>query len=873
MSIKSPFARELTRTSIEDEMKHSYIDYAMSVIVGRALPDVRDGFKPVHRRVLYAMHEMKNNWNQPYKKSARVVGDVLGKYHPHGDTAAYDAIVRMAQPFSLRYVLVDGQGNFGSVDGDSAAAMRYTEVRMMQIAHEMLEDIDKETVDFSPNYDESEQEPQVLPARLPNLLINGSSGIAVGMATNMPPHNLNEVVDVCIVLNEAPETTIDELIKLTPGPDFPTAAIINGVAGIHEAYRTGRGKVYLRARSHIETSETNNARSIVVTELPYQVNKARLLEKIAELVKDKKLTGIRDLRDESDKDGIRMVVELRRNETPEVMLNNLYKMTPLQSVFGINNVVLHKGQPQLMNLKGLIAAFLEHRREIVVRRTLFNLKKARNRSHLLEGLGIALANVDEVIALIKSATSPAEAKQALIKRVWQPGAIRDMLQKIDIHATRPEQLPDIYGLKEDGYSLSPQQAQAILELRLQKLTALEQDKITGEYAKLLKTIADLLDILSRPERITNIISDELTELKNQYGDARRTEIIQTYQDLSIEDLINEKEMVVMLSHTGYAKSQPLDVYRSQKRGGKGKSATAVKEEDFINTLFIANTHDTILCFTSFGQAYWLKVYELPEAGRGSKGKPIVNLLPLQEQESVDAILPVKEFDDQHSVLMATADGTTKKTPLSGFSRPRANGIRAITLAEDNHLVAVEITDGNHDVMLFSTDGKAVRFNETEVRSTGRNASGVRGLRLEPNQRLVSLIITSATSATSTGNADLAILTVSENGYGKRTKIEDYSLRRRGGKGVISIQTSQRNGAVIGAVAVAEEDEIMLISDQGRLIRLSVSGISIVGRNTQGVCLVKLDASEKLKGVKRIVESDSEKAGVLEANEGEGTTEE
>lgn len=844
---ESEFAHSITPVNIEDEMRQSYMDYAMSVIVGRALPDVRDGLKPVHRRVLYAMHVMSNDYNKPYKKSARVVGDVIGKYHPHGDSAVYDTMVRMAQTFSLRYVLVDGQGNFGSVDGDSPAAMRYTEVRMSRIAHELLLDIDKETVKFLDNYDGSEKEPAVLPTRLPNLLINGSSGIAVGMATNIPPHNLNEVISACIALIDNDQLNVGQLMQYIPGPDFPTAAIINGSQGIYEAYTTGRGRIYMRARSHIETDEGTGGHSIIVTELPYQVNKAKLLEKIAELVKDKKLTGIRELRDESDKDGMRMVIELRKNEVPEVIMNNLYQQTQMQNVFGINMVALDDGQPKLMNLKDILQAFIKHRREMVTLRTLFDLRKARSRAHILEGLAIALANIDPIIALIKKSQTPAEAKQSLLKPLWAPGVVVDMLNSAGADVSRPDALAAEYGLQSGGYRLSEIQAQAILDLRLQKLTGLEQDKIISEYEELLKAITDLLDILSRPERLMQEIRDELQGLKDAYGDERRTEIIEDHQNLSMEDLITEEDVVVTLSHAGYAKSQQLDTYRSQRRGGKGKSAADVREEDFIEKLFIASTHDTLLCFSSRGRLYWMKVYELPQASRASRGKPIVNLLPLVEGERINAVLPIREFTEGKYVFMATADGTVKKTALTEFSRQRQSGIIAISLVEGNQLVDVKLTDGSQDVMLFSDAGKVVRYREANVREMGRTAKGVRGIRLEKDQKLISLIIV---------EPDTTVLTGTENGYGKRTVIEDYPLTQaRGGKGVISIQTDERNGKVVGAILVREEDEIMLISDQGTLIRTPVSQVSVMGRNTKGVRLVNLNDTERLASLERIVEED------------------
>ena len=841
------FALTLSPINIEDEMRQSYMDYAMSVIVGRALPDVRDGLKPVHRRVLFAMKEMGNDYNKPYKKSARVVGDVIGKYHPHGDTAVYDTMVRMAQPFSLRYVLVDGQGNFGSVDGDSPAAMRYTEVRMSRITHEILEDLDKETVDFSPNYDGSEYEPVVMPTRIPNLLVNGSSGIAVGMATNIPPHNLTEVVSACLALIETPELTISELMKHIPGPDFPTAAIINGSSGIREAYETGRGRIYVRAR--IEIEENDSGSKIVIHELPYQVNKARLVEKIAELVKDKKVIGIRELRDESDKDGMRVVIELRRGEVAEVILNNLYKLTQMQSVFGINIVALADNRPRIMNLKDLLEAFISHRREVVTRRSLFELRKARARAHILEGLAVALANIDPVIALVKQSASPIEAKTSLLAQTWGSGAVVQMLKSAGAGTSRPDNLSKEYGLTEAGYRLSPVQAQAILELRLQKLTGLEKDKILKEYGELLEVIADLLDILSRPNRLMIVIRDELKDILDRYGDERRTEIVHTQEDLRMEDLITEEDVVVTLSHAGYAKSQPIDTYRSQKRGGRGKSATSIKNEDFIDKLFIASTHDTILCFSNRGKVYWLKVYDLPQASRTARGKPIINLLPLEDSEQINAILPIREYEENKFIFMATANGTVKKTSLTEFSRVRANGKRAIDLDDGNKLIGVEITDGQHDIMLFNDIGKVVRFPETHVRATGRTAKGVRGIRLSKDQNVISLIIIK--------NREGTILTATENGYGKRTPIDEYPQKSRGGKGVISIQVSERNGNVVGAVSVDNDDEIMLISDQGTLIRTPVKDISVFGRNTQGVRLVNLNDTEHLVSLERIIEYEEE----------------
>jgi len=850
------FAKEVLPINIEEEMKQSYLDYAMSVIVGRALPDVRDGLKPVHRRVLYAMRELGNDWNKPYKKSARVVGDVIGKYHPHGDTAVYDTIVRMAQPFSLRYMLVDGQGNFGSIDGDSAAAMRYTEVRMAKIAHELLADIEKETVDFIPNYDESESEPEVLPARLPNLLINGSAGIAVGMATNIPPHNLTEVTNACLALIDDAEIDIAGLMQHIPGPDFPTAGIINGAAGIHEAYHTGRGRIYVRARIEMEEMESGRQR-IVVTELPYQVNKARLLEKIAELVKEKKIEGISELRDESDKDGMRMVIELKRGEMPEVLLNNLYKQTQMQSVFGINMVALLDGQPKLLNLKQMLEAFIRHRREVVTRRTIFELRKARERAHVLEGLAVALANIDPIIALIKAAPNPAEAKAGLLARTWEPGVVTDMLARAGAEASRPDGLGKEYGFNEGRYSLSEAQAQAILELRLHRLTGLEQDKIINEYRELLDVIADLLEILGSHERLMQVIRDELLAIREQYGDERRTEILSTKLDLTLEDLISEEDVVVTLSHEGYAKAQPLSDYRAQKRGGRGKSATATKDEDFIDKMFVANTHDTILCFSSRGRVYWLKVYELPQAGRAARGKPIVNLLPLEDGERINAILPVREFEADRFVFMATANGTVKKTPLVDFSRPRSSGIIALDLVEGDQLVGVAVTDGQRDILLFSSAGKVIRFNESNVRAMGRVSRGVRGIRLGEGQKVISLIVAE----------EGYVLTATENGYGKRTPIDGYPIYGRGGQGVIAIQSSERNGAVVGAVLVTEEEEIMLITDGGTLVRTRVSEVSSMGRNTQGVRLINLTKDEKLIGLERIAESDEE-----EPVEGEGEDE-
>jgi DNA gyrase subunit A len=846
------FAKETLPISLEEEMRRSYLDYAMSVIVGRALPDVRDGLKPVHRRALFAMHELSNDWNRPYKKSARIVGDVIGKYHPHGDTAVYDTIVRMAQNFSLRYMLVDGQGNFGSVDGDNAAAMRYTEIRMSRIAHELLADLDKETVDFGPNYDGSEREPLILPAKIPNLLINGSSGIAVGMATNIPPHNLNEVVDACLALLKSPETSIDELIDIIPAPDFPTAGIIYGVAGVKEGYRTGRGRVVMRARTHFEDMEKGGSRqSIIIDELPYQVNKANLLIRIGELVRDKKIEGISDLRDESDKSGMRVVIELRRGEVPEVVLNNLYKETQMQDTFGMNMVALLDGQPRLLNLKQMLDAFLRHRREVITRRTVFELKKARERGHLLEGLAVALSNVDEVIALIKAAPNPPAAKSALMSRVWHSRLVEEMLARasVDARAFRPDGLAPEFGLSRDGYRLSDAQAQAILELRLQRLTGLEQDKIVGEYKEIMDRIADLIDILSKPERITAVMTEELAAIKQQFGDKRRSEIVVNTQDLSMEDLIASEDLVVTLSHSGYIKSQPLDDYRAQKRGGRGKQATGTKDDDFIDNLFIANTHDYILCFSSRGRVYWIKVYAVPQGGRSSRGKPVVNLVQLEQGEKINAILPVKAFEENRYVFMATSFGTVKKTPLSEFSRPRASGIIAVGLDEDDYLIGVALTEGKHDVMLFSDAGKAVRFDENDVRPMGRGARGVRGMTLGKGQKVISLLVAES--------EELAVLTATENGYGKRTPISEYTRHGRGSQGMIAIKTSQRNGKVVAAKLVREDDEIMLITTGGVLIRTRVKEVREMSRATQGVTLINPDEGEKLAGLERVVEADEE----------------
>jgi DNA gyrase subunit A len=840
-------AKEVLQVNLEDEMRQSYLDYAMSVIVGRALPDVRDGLKPVHRRVLYAMNVLGNDWNKAYKKSARVVGDVIGKYHPHGDSAVYDTIVRMAQPFAMRYMLVDGQGNFGSVDGDAPAAMRYTEVRMSKLAHEILADLDRETVDHGPNYDETETEPLVMPTRVPILLVNGSAGIAVGMATNIPPHNLREVIDATIALINDPGLDIDGLMELLPGPDFPTAGLINGAAGIVEAYRTGRGRIYMRARSHVETEERNGKDSIIVTELPYQVNKARLLEKIADLVKEKRLEGITELRDESDKDGMRVVIELRRGEVPEVVLNNLYQHTAMQNVFGINMVALVDGQPRVLNLKQVLEAFITHRREVVTRRTLFDLRKARNRAHILEGLTVALANIDEMIELIKSSPSPAEAREALLERRWAPGLIESLLGESGAGMSRPEDLLDKYGLQKDGYRLSPEQAQEILNMRLNRLTGLEQDKISTEYREILELVRDLLGILSDPERLMEVIRGELEAIREEYGDERRTEILDQRLDLSLEDLITEEDVVVTLSHGGYAKSQSLDRYQAQRRGGKGKSATKVKEEDFIDKLFVANTHDTLLCFTSHGRIHWLKVYQLPQASHVSRGKPIVNLLPLEKDERVNAVLPVREYGEDQFVFFSTRRGIVKKTPLADYSRPRANGIWAIDLRDGDELVNVEITDGERDIMLFSSSGKCIRFHETDVRSMGRVARGVIGIRLQKDQQVVSMLVV--------GEGE--ILTATQRGFGKRTLVDEHHAQGRGGQGVIAIQTSERNGPLVSAEQVTEEDDVMLISDGGTLVRTRASEISTLGRNTQGVTLIRLGADENLVGLARVAGEEDE----------------
>jgi len=836
-------AREILPVNLEDEMRKSYLDYAMSVIVGRALPDVRDGLKPVHRRVLYAMRELGNDWNKAYKKSARVVGDVIGKYHPHGDASVYDAIVRMAQPFSMRYLLVDGQGNFGSVDGDPPAAMRYTEVRMSKIAQELLADIDKETVDFVPNYDESESEPSVLPTRVPNLLVNGSSGIAVGMATNIPPHNLGEIVSACIALIEKPDITLAELMQIVPGPDFPTAGFINGAQEIVSAYKTGRGRLHVRARTHFEEVGKSDRQAIIITELPYQVNKARLIERIADLVREKLIEGIASdgLRDESDKDGMRVVIELKRGEVPEILLNNLFAQTPMETVFGVNMVALVDGQPRLLSLKEMLDAFLRHRREIVTRRTVYELRKARERGHILEGLAIALANIDEIIAAIKASASPAEAKIALTSRAWRTGAVPEMLARAGAISTRPDGEVTPLGISADGYRLTEIQAQAILEMRLNRLTGLEQEKIVTEFQELLVQIRDLNDILARPERLMAVIRAELEMIRENFADKRRTEIITNHEDLTIEDLITPEDVVVTLSHGGYAKAQPVSAYQAQRRGGRGKAATTVKDEDFIDKLCVANTHDTLLCFSDHGKLYWLKVYQLPQASRGARGKPIVNLLPLEEGERISAMLSIKEFEEGKFVFMATSFGTVKKTSLALFSRPRASGIIAVDLEAGDKLVGAAVTDGTRDILLFTTGGKAIRFVEDEVRPMGREAAGVRGVRVADDQRVNALIV-----------ADQGyILTASENGFGKLTPLEDFPRHGRGGQGVIALQVTDRNGRMVGALQVTQDDEIMLMSQNGALVRTPVKDISVVGRNTQGVRLIRLEEGDQLSGLERI----------------------
>ena len=841
-------AKEIVPVNIEDELKQSYLDYAMSVIVGRALPDVRDGLKPVHRRALFAMNELSNDWNKAYKKSARVVGDVIGKYHPHGDSAVYETIVRMAQPFSLRYMLVDGQGNFGSVDGDRAAAMRYTEIRMTKIAHALLEDLEKDTVDFAPNYDETEQIPVVLPTRVPTLLVNGSSGIAVGMATNIPPHNLTEVVKGCLALIDNEEITVEELMEYIPGPDFPTGAIINGRAGIIEAYRTGRGRIYMRARAEIEIDEKTRRETIIVTEIPYQLNKARLIERIAELVKEKKLEGISELRDESDKDGLRIVIELKRGETGDVVLNNLYSQTQMQNVFGINVVALVDGQPKILNLKQMLEAFVRHRREVVTRRTIYLLRKARERAHTLEGFAIALANIDEIIALIKKSSTPADAREALVAKGWDPGSVVKMLDRAGPEAARPEWLEDQFGLRDGQYFLSPEQAKDILELRLHRLTGMEHDKIIEEFAVKLDEIADYQDILGDINRLMSVIREELEAVVEEFGDERRTEIIESMHDLTIEDLITEEDRVVTISHGGYAKTQPLSDYQAQRRGGMGKSATAVKDEDFVEHLLVASTHTTILCFTNLGKVYWLKVYQIPIAGRNSRGRPVVNLLPLDEGERISSILPVDEYSEDQFVIMATANGTVKKTSLDQYSRPRSVGLRAVDLVEGDHLVGTAIIDGIQDIMLFSSEGKAVRFAETDVRAMGRVSKGVRGMRLPEEHKVISMVIP---------QTDGFLLTVCENGYGKRTLVGEFPTKGRGGKGMIAIQASERNGPLVGATQLFSGDEIMLISDQGTMVRTRGDEVSVVGRNTQGVRIIRLKENENLVSLARIAEPEED----------------
>jgi len=858
------FAKEISPVSIEDELKQSYLDYAMSVIVGRALPDVRDGLKPVHRRVLFAMSELNNDWNKPYKKSARVVGDVIGKYHPHGDTAVYDTIVRMAQPFSLRYMLVDGQGNFGSVDGDRAAAMRYTEIRMAKIAHDLLADLDKETVDFVPNYDGTEQIPAVMPTRIPNLLVNGSSGIAVGMATNIPPHNLKEVVQGCLELINNPDITIEELMEFIPGPDFPTGAIINGRAGIVQAYRTGRGSIIVRAKADIERDEKTGRETIIIHEIPYQLNKARLIERIAELVKEKKIEGISELRDESDKDGMRIVIEVKRNESGDVLLNNLFSQTQLQTTFGVNIVALDDGQPKILNLKQLLEAFVKHRREVVTRRTVYLLRKARERGHLLEGLAVAISNIDEVIALIKNSASPAEAKDSLMGRGWNAAEMAPYLERAGEDACRPEDLGSEFGMRDGHYYLSAAQAQAILELRLHRLTGMEHDKLLAEYDEKLIQIAEFLEILGNALRLMEVIREELTQVISDYGDKRRTEIVASSMDLTNEDLINVEDRVVTISHGGYAKSQPLDDYQAQRRGGMGKSATAVKDEDYVQHLLIASTHDTVLLFTNAGKVYWLKVYMIPVAGRQSRGRPVINLLPsLEEGERITSILPVKSYDDDKFIFMTTAYGTVKKTALTQFARQRSVGLRAIELDEGDTLVGTAITNGSCDVILFSSSGKAARFRESQVRAMGRTSRGVRGIRLAEGQRVIGMVIPMENGQ---------VLTVSENGYGKRTEVGEFPAKGRGSQGVIGMQTTERNGQLVGAVQVFDGEEIMLISDQGTMVRTRVDEVSVLSRNTQGVRLIKLKEGERMQGLERIEENVDETAkrelARAEAAEGE-----
>lgn len=842
-------AKEILPVNIEDELKQSYLDYAMSVIIGRALPDVRDGLKPVHRRVLFAMSELSNDWNKPYKKSARIVGDVIGKYHPHGDSAVYDTIVRMAQPFSLRYTLIDGQGNFGSVDGDSAAAMRYTEIRMEKLAHSLLADLEKETVDFVPNYDGTEQIPEVLPTRVPNLLVNGSSGIAVGMATNIPPHNLHEITDGCLALLDNPDMTVDDLMEYIPGPDFPTAAIINGKAGIIEAYRTGRGRIYLRGRYEVESNAKNGKDTLVITEIPYQVNKAKLIEKIADLVKEKKIEGITELRDESNKEGMRIVIELRRGEMPDVIMNNLYAQTQLENVFGINMVALIDGEPKTLNLKEVLAAFIKHRREVVTRRTVFELRKARERGHILEGLVVALSNIDPVIEMIKASPSAAIAKERLLESAWEPGNVLAMLERAGEDACRPDDLEPQYGLRDNKYYLSPVQAQEILNMRLHRLTGLETEKLLEEYREILEKIAEFLAILSDPEKLLAVIREELAAVKEEFGDERRTEITMSKRDLTVADLINEEDLVVTISHGGYAKTQPVEAYQAQRRGGRGKSSTAMKDEDFIEKLLVANSHDTILCFTNKGKVYWLRVFEIPQASRTARGRPMVNILPLDEGERVTTFLPIQEYKDDHFIFMATAGGTVKKTPLENFARPRTSGLIALGLDEGDTLIGAELTDGSKDVMLMSSAGKAIRFNENDVRAMGRTARGVRGIKLPEGHNVVSLIIP---------QEDSMMLLASEYGYGKRTRIDEFPVYGRGGQGVIAMQCSERNGKLVSAVQVFDGDEMMLISDKGTLVRSRTEEVSIVSRNTQGVRLIKLSQeNELLVGVERIDEPEPE----------------
>ncbi|MGM0429011.1 MAG: DNA gyrase subunit A [Pseudomonadota bacterium] len=867
----SDLAREVSPVNIEDELKSSYLDYAMSVIVGRALPDVRDGLKPVHRRVLFAMNELRNDFNKPYKKSARVVGDVIGKYHPHGDSAVYDTIVRMAQDFSLRYMLVDGQGNFGSVDGDSAAAMRYTEIRMAKIAHQLLADLDKETVNFVDNYDGTERIPDVLPTRVPNLLVNGSSGIAVGMATNIPPHNLTEVIDGSLAMIDNPDIDVEGLMEYIPGPDFPTAATISGRSGIVEAYKTGRGRIHLRAQAEVEVDEKTGKETIIVTEIPYQVNKARLIEKIAELVKEKRVEGISALRDESDKDGMRIVIEIRRGDVGEVVLNHLYANTQLQVVFGINMVALDKGQPRLFNLRDMLDCFIRHRREVVTRRSVYELRKARERAHILEGLAISLANIDEIIELIRRSPTPAEAKAGLIARAWQLGDVASMLETAGVDAARPDHLPEEYGIRDGNYHLTEEQAQAILDLRLHKLTGLEHEKILDEYKGLLEQIAELLHILNSSERLMEVIREELVEIRNNFGDERKTDITAAAHDISMEDLINEEDVVLTLSHEGYVKYQPLTEYEAQRRGGKGKAATKMKDEDFIERLWVANTHDTILCFSTRGRIYWMKVYQLPLASRASRGKPIVNLLPLEADERITAILPTRDYPEDKFVVMATRKGTIKKTPLPEYSRPRNGGIIALNLVDDDELIGVDITDGSGEIMLFSDAGKVVRFAEEQVRSMGRTATGVRGIRLDEGQRVVSLIVPREYE-----DEEANVLTVTENGYGKRTPLSEYPAKSRATKGVVSIKVSERNGSVVGAMEVIDGNEIMLISNKGTLVRTRVNEVSTVGRNTQGVRLIRTADDEKVVGLQRIDEIDEDESlidGEVIAEEGEVSSEE